>query len=252
MMRSVWIGGAVGKDAMAVKKIKKSKEEKARETRELLFDAAAKIVGKFGYANASVSRITEEAGMAQGTFYLNFESRQALFDELLPFVAMRALDHLRERSAVPRDFFEREEQAFRNFFDYILTHPYYYRVLGEAETAAPVGFSNWFNFITDRYTRSLVEAADRGEIVGLTRRELQFMSVILLACRRYAYQQFVKTESGPSPLPEWVVQAYMKMIRRSLALEDLPTRKVVSEESPPRHLSAGRPKKKKLSSLAAE
>lgn len=240
---------------MAVKKIKKSKEEKAQEARELLFNAAAKIVGKFGYANASVSRITEEAGMAQGTFYLNFESRQAMFDELLPFIAMKALDHLRERSAEPMDFFEREEQAFRNFFDYLLTHPYYYRVLGEAETVAPIGFNNWFNFITKRYTRSLVEAADRGEIVGLTKQELQFMSVILLACRRYVYQQFVKTEGRPSPLPEWVVQAYMKMIRRSLSLQDFPThplRTVVGEEAPQRPPAAGKPKKKRLSSLAAE
>jgi AcrR family transcriptional regulator len=239
---------------MAVKKIKKSKEEKAQETRELLLNAAAKIVGKFGYANASVSRIVEEAGIAQGTFYLNFESRQTMFDELLPFIAMKALNHLRERSAEPKDFFAREEQSFRNFFDYLLTHPYYYRVLGEAETAAPAGFNNWFNFITERYAHSLIEAAGRGEIVGLTTRELQFMSVILLACRRYVYQQFVKTETRPSPLPEWVVQAYMKLIRRSLSLQDLPAGLLgpeASEASGQRRAAAGKQKKKKLSNFAA-
>lgn len=240
---------------MAGKKIKKSKDEKVQEVRELLLNAAAKIVGKFGYAKASVSRIVEEAGIAQGTFYLNFESRQAMFDELLPFVAMEALNHLRERSTEPKDFFEREEQAFRNFFDYLLTHPYYYRVLGEAETAAPIGFDKWFNFITQRYTHSLMEAADRGEILGLTDRELQFMSVILLACRRYVYQQFVKTSSGPSPLPEWVVQAYMKMIRRSFALQDLParfSRTAAGEQSSQRSGLAGRTRRKGSSSLAVE
>lgn len=201
-------------------KIRKLKEQKAKEDKEDLLMAAAKVIGEHGYANASIERITKEAGIAQGTFYLNFESRQSLFDQLLPFIATKALDHLRESTRDHVDFFEREENAFRVFFNYILMHPYYYRVLGEAETAAPVAFENWFSYIIDRYVHSLAEALQRGEIGGLTKRELRFMAVILLACRRYVYQHFVKSETGPGPLPEWVVQAYMKMIRRCLSDHD--------------------------------
>ena len=43
-------------------------------------EAATKIVGKYGYAEASVARITDEAGVAQGTFYNHFENRQELLD----------------------------------------------------------------------------------------------------------------------------------------------------------------------------
>ena len=63
------------------------------------------------------------------------------------------------------------------------------------------------------------------------------MAVILLGCRRYVYQNFVKSDSGPGPLPEWVVQAYMKMIRRCLADQDTkPAGNVgkVSRKSKPR------------------
>lgn len=201
-------------------KIRRLKEQKAKEDKEDLLIAAAKVIGEHGYANASIERITKEAGIAQGTFYLNFESRQSLFDQLLPYMAAKALEHLRERTRDHLDFFEREESAFRIFFNYILMHPYYYRVLGEAETAAPLAFENWFRYIIDKYVHSLGEALQRGEISGLTKRELRFMAVILLGCRRYVYQNFVKSDSGPGPLPEWVVQAYMKMIRRCLADQD--------------------------------
>lgn len=197
-------------------KPRKSRAEKAKETREALLNAAAKVVGIHGYNQTSISRITEEAGIAQGTFYLYFDSRQALFDELLPYIGTRALSHLRQDIEKIPDFFKREEIAFRSFFNYILDHPYYYRVLGEAETAAPSAFEKWFEFITGRYLRLLERALEAGEISGLTQQELNFMAVILLGCRRYAYQQFMKSAAGPKPMPEWVVDAYMKLIRRSL------------------------------------
>ena len=54
--------------------------EKAALTRDKLMSSAAVIVGEYGYREASVQRITSHAGIAQGTFYLYFESRQLLFD----------------------------------------------------------------------------------------------------------------------------------------------------------------------------
>ena len=44
------------------------------------------MVGRLGYAEASVARITELADVAQGTFYNHFESRQELLDQLLPAI----------------------------------------------------------------------------------------------------------------------------------------------------------------------
>lgn len=197
-------------------RVKKTREERASETRESLLWAACEVVGDHGYAGASISRITDKAGVAQGTFYLYFSSQQELFDSLLPYIGTKALDHLREVTRGYVDFFEREERAFRAFFEYLLDNPFYYRVLGEAETAAPQAFETWFEYITNRYVRNLERAADAGEVIGLSKQELRFMAVILLGCRRYVYQQFAKTPAGPTRLPEWVVDAYMKLIRRSL------------------------------------
>jgi len=57
----------------ATAKVTKLKRvERNAWTKQRIFEAATKVVGKHGYAEASVARITEEAGVAQGTFYNHF------------------------------------------------------------------------------------------------------------------------------------------------------------------------------------
>lgn len=46
-------------------------------------NAAMKCFAKAGYPEASIAAITGEAGVAHGTFYVHFPSKDALLDELL-------------------------------------------------------------------------------------------------------------------------------------------------------------------------
>jgi AcrR family transcriptional regulator len=50
--------------AASGKVTKLNRVERNAWTKRRIFDAAAKMVGKYGYAEASVARITEEAGVA--------------------------------------------------------------------------------------------------------------------------------------------------------------------------------------------
>jgi AcrR family transcriptional regulator len=56
--------------------------DRTRRRRQIL-DAAAKVFSARGYHDTSVSHIIEEAGIARGTFYLYFESKRAVFGELI-------------------------------------------------------------------------------------------------------------------------------------------------------------------------
>jgi AcrR family transcriptional regulator len=56
---------------------------KGAATRRRLIDAAEKCFAESGYHDASVVKITEAAGVAQGTFYLYFSSKKEIFDELV-------------------------------------------------------------------------------------------------------------------------------------------------------------------------
>ena len=52
-------------------------------THRMLKDAAIKIFGLRGFERAAVDQITEEAGFSKGAFYDHFESKEALFHEIL-------------------------------------------------------------------------------------------------------------------------------------------------------------------------
>lgn len=58
----------------------KNRRERRRES---LKEAAIEVFSERGYHAAKVSDIVERVGVAQGTFYLYYESKQQLFGELL-------------------------------------------------------------------------------------------------------------------------------------------------------------------------
>ncbi|HUN99350.1 MAG TPA: helix-turn-helix domain-containing protein, partial [Bradyrhizobium sp.] len=77
---------------------KLNRVERNAWTKQKIFDAATRIVGRYGYAEASVARITEQAGVAQGTFYNHFDNRQELLDQLLPKIGQDMVRFIRERT----------------------------------------------------------------------------------------------------------------------------------------------------------
>lgn len=57
--------------------------ERKKETRAAVKEAARRCFVRLGFEEASVGAITRAAGVAHGTFYVHFESKEALLDELL-------------------------------------------------------------------------------------------------------------------------------------------------------------------------
>lgn len=196
---------------------RKTRAEKAIENRHRLLHAAAEVIGQYGYAEASITRITERAGLAQGTFYLYFESRQHLFDQLLPEVGGEALAFIRDAVSDAPDFVTMEADGLRAFFQYVVRNPAYFRVFTEAEVAAPTAYAKYTADRTGRFLDSLLAAWKNGEVDGYSRRELAVLTQVMLAARTYLFHEFAQREGDTlKPPPEWVIKAYTKFIARAL------------------------------------
>ena len=61
----------------------------AAPTRERLLDAARELIEQDGYSAASVLQVAERAGVAAGTLYRHFESKEDLFVEVFRAVCAR-------------------------------------------------------------------------------------------------------------------------------------------------------------------
>jgi len=107
--------------------------ERSEVVKKRLFAAAVKVVGEVGYAEASISRITQAAGVAQGTFYNHFPNRQDLLDQLLPAVGIEMLEFIRRRVRHVVSRVEKEAARFRAFFDFLIEMPEFMRILNESD-----------------------------------------------------------------------------------------------------------------------
>ncbi|MFE9690502.1 TetR/AcrR family transcriptional regulator [Micromonospora sp. NPDC005806] len=59
------------------------RSRRREDTRQRLFVAAVELIAEQGFSATTVDDIAARAGVAKGTVYYNFESKTALFEELL-------------------------------------------------------------------------------------------------------------------------------------------------------------------------
>ncbi len=198
------------------RRLKPSRAEKTDQTRRALIDAAAKVVGRYGYADASILRITQYANVGQGTFYNYFESRQELLDRLLPMLGREMLIYIRASMDPDARGAEREEQRIRAYFEFLIEHPWFHRLVNEAETLAPAAHEAYFEEVSRGYIRALRRSLERGELRGYEEEDLEPVAYMLMATRTYLAQRYAYDEGRVQRVPEKVFKAYTKFIRSAL------------------------------------
>jgi AcrR family transcriptional regulator len=208
-------GAATSRTVKGAAKAKLTRAEKSDKIANDLFHAAAEVVGEHGYLDAMIINITQKARVANGTFYNYFESRQDLFDQMLPRLGREMLQFIAERSAKGANEFEREVQRFAAFFEYLDKYPEFYRILYEAEVFAPTAFKTHDAQVIKGYTGLLRKALNAGEITGYSSKELVVLALILMGARHYIAMYF-RRQDGECHLPEWVAATYRKFIMGGL------------------------------------
>lgn len=193
-----------------------TRQEKSERTRAAICQAAAEIIGEYGYANASISRIMERAGLGHGTFYAYFDSRQDLFDALLPMKGEEVLDVIQSRVRGAPDIVEMEHRGLLAFFAYAQEHPWFFRLLHEAHVAAPDGHRRHIGNILARYRKALGRSYAAGELSGYDESELDTLALLLMSARDYIYSQHVARSSDPSGAIRDAAKTYAKFVAYGL------------------------------------
>jgi AcrR family transcriptional regulator len=136
-------------------------------TRQRVIDAAEAVFAQHGYHDASIVKITEAAGVGQGTFYLYFGSKKDVFDELVRDLNRRVRHAMKEASSQGKTRLEAEELGFRAYFRFTAEHPALYRIIRQAEFVSPEMLRYHYERLSSGYVEALRTAVDRGEIAEL-------------------------------------------------------------------------------------
>ncbi|MGB3805671.1 MAG: TetR/AcrR family transcriptional regulator [Erythrobacter sp.] len=141
---------------------KTPRTERGRRTLRKLLDASATEFGEKGFHEASVSSITRRAGVALGTFYTYFDSKDALFRALV----LDLSDNVRTsaRSALSGDMtpLEIERAALAAFLRFAREHKEIYRIIDEAEFVDPQSYRTHYETIARRIADRLEAGSRKG------------------------------------------------------------------------------------------
>lgn len=202
--------------------------KKGTATRKAIIDAAEVVFAEQGYADASIARITDRAGVGQGTFYLYFASKLEVFEELVEDLNTRVRHAMTEASAGTATRLEGERAGFRAFFAFTAQHPALYRVVREAEFVSPRALTLHYTRIVEGYVSNLTRARVRGEVGDLdpTVAAWVLMGIgEMVGMRWVLWDRHVDGDAdaptgalGPtSTVPDHVFDQVMEFIERALA-----------------------------------
>lgn len=140
-------------------------ESKGARTRRKLLEAAEQTLGTFGYYDASIVKITEAAGVSQGTFYLYFSSKKEIFDEVVAELNRKVRHAMTDAAKDATTRLEAELMGFAGFFRFTAEHPSLYSIIRQAEFVSPAAMRSHYEKVSEGYTRLLREAMATGEVI---------------------------------------------------------------------------------------
>jgi AcrR family transcriptional regulator len=143
---------------------KNPKTSRGRKTRRKILDAAEAEFGEKGFHDGSISGITQRAGVALGTFYTYFDSKEAIFQALVAFMSRRIREWIGERVAGATDRLTAERLGIEAYIEFARQHRGIYRIISEAEFVATDAYRDHYQGFARAYRRNLEKAARDGEL----------------------------------------------------------------------------------------
>ena len=152
-------------DAASVASLDKTpRTARGRKTLRALLDAAALEFGERGFHEASISAITRRAGVALGSFYTYFDSKDAVFRALVTDLSAQVRDHVAPAVRAAGDGIAAERAGLAHFIGFVREHKEIYRIIDEAEFVDPDSFRSHYASTAERIDQRLRAAATRGEV----------------------------------------------------------------------------------------
>jgi AcrR family transcriptional regulator len=143
---------------------KTPRTERGRKTLRVLLDAAAAEFGEKGFHESSVVSITQRAGVALGSFYTYFDSKDSLFQALVRDMSTQVRNTVGPVMAAEPDRLDGERKGLAQFLNFVREHKELYRIIDEAEFVDPPSYRAHYESTVAGYVVSLKEAANKGQV----------------------------------------------------------------------------------------
>ena len=153
---------------------RKPATRRGQRTRSRLLEAAEEVFGERGFERASIVDITRAAKVAQGTFYVYFESKKEIFTELVECLGKALRRRLRAAVASEADPRVQDRAAFSAFLEYVAEHRHLYRIVRQAEFVDEALYRDYYRRLADGYIQRLQPELSAGRMADIDPEALAF------------------------------------------------------------------------------
>ena len=154
----------VGRTNSPASKGKAPRTARGEKTLRKILDAALAEFGQHGFHESSIVGITTRAKVALGTFYTYFDSKEAVFAELVRDMSRQVRDYVYPQLEGSTDGIDRERRGLAGYLRFVVHHKEVYRIIDEAEFVDPAGFRTHYETAAARIAARLADATAKGEI----------------------------------------------------------------------------------------
>ncbi|MBA2332146.1 MAG: TetR/AcrR family transcriptional regulator [Actinobacteria bacterium] len=186
-------------------------------TRGVLLEAAERVFAELGYHDASIVKITEAAGVGQGTFYLYFDGKKRIFDELVLDLNARVRRAMTAASSQGSTRAESELLGFGAFFRFTADHPALYRIIRQAEFVSPEILQLHYERLTEGYVAGLRQAMADGEVAA---GDPEVLAWSLMGIGELVGMRWILWD-GDTEMPERVFAELARIVVRAIGAREL-------------------------------
>ncbi len=186
---------------------------RGQRTRQKILTAAEEVFGERGYEAASIVDITRSAGVAQGTFYLYFPSKKAVFAELVEELGAMLRRTLAAAVVDLDDRLDVERAGLQAFLEFVQQHKNLYRIVRQAEFVDEELHRAYYRKLASGYEEGLSRAMKLGQVRKL---DPEAVAYALMGIFDFLGMRWVLWE-GKLP-PKRVLDDVFALVREGLGL----------------------------------
>jgi len=193
-----------------------SRSGKKERTRARLLGSAEQVFGVRGFNDASIVEITQNAGVALGTFYVYFPSKMAIFNHIIESRIADLRDYLRAAQDDAKSRTELERAVLKAFIRWASEHPNAYRAARSAEYIEGTRLRNWYQMFVQDYARRLSAAMDEGE---LKRTDPQILAWSVVGMADLLATHWISWSTDGGAIPDGQLDAFLDIAMRTLGVD---------------------------------
>jgi AcrR family transcriptional regulator len=188
---------------------------RGERTLRKILDAARDEFGERGFADSSIVAITQRAGVALGTFYTYFDTKEAVFQALVRDMSAQVREHVAPAFEDATDAIDGERRALESFLQFAHKRRDVYRIIDEAEFVEPAAYRDHYESTATRIAARLKSARKKGEIApDLTDRDLDILAWAVMGANVFLGLKFEVWSSADA---KRVAEVTSRLLRKGLS-----------------------------------